>query len=51
VNLLKEVPGIQTLCEKCSRRFIESQDEKPIFALAPGAMQEAMAELMKVGNN
>lgn len=51
VRLMAEMPDLKTLCEVCALAFIKNAEEPPVFAIASGAMQEAMAEVMGVHNN
>mgnify|MGYP000715149676 CR=1 FL=1 len=51
VRLLNEMPDIEIFCEQCAGKVIARSDEVPTFALAPCALQEAMAEMMNVHNN
>jgi hypothetical protein len=51
VKLTSEVPDLRLLCEQCAVDVINQLDEPPVFALAPGALQEALAELRKVNLN
>lgn len=51
VRLFKADSDVKPLCEQCAKAFFESASSPMIFGIAPGAMQEAMVELMKVSNN
>lgn len=51
VRLMSEIPDLKAYCEVCAGKLISEADETPIFALASGALQEAMAEVMGVHNN
>lgn len=51
VKMMATMPGLRTLCEQCSVEVINALEEPPVFALAPGALQEAIAEMRKVDLN
>lgn len=51
VNLLKAEPETLVVCHLCGPRLIASMSAKPIFALAPGALEEVIAEKIEVHNN
>lgn len=51
VNLLLTLPGLKIVCQACGENLIAQNSEPVVFALAPGALQEAIAEHKKVGNN
>lgn len=50
-NLIAADPEIKIACQECALNVIAENPGPPIFAMAPGAVQEIAQRIMKVERN